>query len=535
MKKLILPTLLFGAFAASASAQTTLTKQNNNTSLNFASSWVENTVPTASNILVFDNTLTSNSTTANLGGNLTVFGINATATPVSGATRQWSIGPTVGATLTILEGGINKASNTSAFILNSAVILGANQTWTTNSVTGTGTGNLQMNGAFSDGGYNLLVTGTGVFDLRGSNTFGSNVTIGSAVSVNSASATVALGGTNTFTSLTVANGRIQVGTIGNFGQNSNAGTGGTNTAITLGSSGAAGIFEYTGSSSSTNRTFQIDNRSTTAGGIVVSSAATTLTVSGNLTSNFGTATAGNTGWTFGGNGNLTLSGIISDKTISTGVTSVTKSGAGTLTLSNANTYEGTTTVNAGTLLVNNTVGSGTGSGAVLIESAGTLGGSGTINGTVTVNGSLRPGNSIGTLTVANDVTWNSGQNWVFELGTGGTVLAPGASDRLSLTGAGNDFLKGTGAAGSFVFDFAGTGTTGWYRLVSWESTTSSGFAPESFAWTNLASGLSATFTVSDTIGSQGIYLNVIPEPSTWALIAVAGTALVVVRRRRKVS
>lgn len=68
----------------------------------------------------------------------------------------------------------------------------------------------------------------------------------------------------------------------------------------------------------------------------------------------------------------------------TGSNSVIKTGDNTATLSQANTYTGTTTVSQGTLLVNNTSGSGTGTAAVNVTS-GILGGSGTISGPVTVS------------------------------------------------------------------------------------------------------------------------------------------------------
>jgi autotransporter-associated beta strand protein len=81
---------------------------------------------------------------------------------------------------------------------------------------------------------------------------------------------------------------------------------------------------------------------------------------------------------------------------------LTKIGAGSLSLTAASTYTGPTTIDAGTLFVSNTTGSGTGTDSVIVNS--TLGGTGAIAGPVTVNasGSLAPGiNGIGTLTVNN--------------------------------------------------------------------------------------------------------------------------------------
>src|SRR5207249_4016428 len=78
------------------------------------------------------------------------------------------------------------------------------------------------------------------------------------------------------------------------------------------------------------------------------------------------------------NQSTSFSGVIQDGGInqSTGG-SLTKLGKGTLTLTGANTYSGTTTISAGALKVSNTSGSGTGTGAVNVNS-GTLGGTGII-------------------------------------------------------------------------------------------------------------------------------------------------------------
>jgi len=105
----------------------------------------------------------------------------------------------------------------------------------------------------------------------------------------------------------------------------------------------------------------------------------------------------------------TFSGIIEDGTSAGG--SLTKVGTGNLTLTTANSYTGGTIVNEGILLVNNTIGSATGTGAVQVM-AGTLGGSGIIEGAVAVGTArgpgaiLGPGNGTipGTLTIQNKLT-----------------------------------------------------------------------------------------------------------------------------------
>ena len=74
-----------------------------------------------------------------------------------------------------------------------------------------------------------------------------------------------------------------------------------------------------------------------------------------------------------GSNNLstTFSGVIQD------AGTLEKTGKSKLTLSNANTYGGGTTVLHGGLLVRNSSGSGTGSGPVIVKT-GSLGGTGII-------------------------------------------------------------------------------------------------------------------------------------------------------------
>jgi autotransporter-associated beta strand protein len=95
-------------------------------------------------------------------------------------------------------------------------------------------------------------------------------------------------------------------------------------------------------------------------------------------------------------GNNAFNGIIANGSLDT--LNVTKAGDGKWILGGPNSYNGTTTVSGGTLLINGN--QSTASGAVAVN-GGTLGGNGTLGGSVTVAaaGSLAPGASAGTLSI----------------------------------------------------------------------------------------------------------------------------------------
>jgi autotransporter-associated beta strand protein len=125
-----------------------------------------------------------------------------------------------------------------------------------------------------------------------------------------------------------------------------------------------------------------------------------------------------------GTNHLTISGGFNTTVTGTmgGSGALAKTGGGTLTLTASNNFSGGTTVGNGTLAVNNSLGSATGTNSVTIFFGATLTGTGVISGPVTVNGNLLPGNSPGILTINNNLTLGSASSTLLELGGTGTGL-----------------------------------------------------------------------------------------------------------------
>lgn len=118
------------------------------------------------------------------------------------------------------------------------------------------------------------------------------------------------------------------------------------------------------------------------------------------------------------------------------IAALTKSGSGNLNLTSSS-FANSTTVSGGTLFVNGTTLTGSGAGAVTVQSGATLAGSGTVaNAPVTVNsgGTVSPGSSgstTGTLTLPA-TTFTSNGTYAVEIGSFAVLSSV---DKITVNGA----------------------------------------------------------------------------------------------------
>ncbi len=538
----------------------TITKKNNANNLNTRQAWLGGKAPGASDIALWDNY----SLTSSLGGNVSWLGIQITST--TGLTTI-----NAGNTLTLGSAGIDMSSAAYNFNINCGIVLGASQTWSiTSGKTLASTGVISGTGA-------LTKSGLGTLTLSGVNTYTG------ATAINAGTLSVSGG-----SALGAGSAALIINPTGIFQA---TGTFTSSRLVTLGGTGggaSGGTFDVTGSNIETRTGVISGSGSLTKTGTGTLSLAGANTFTGDLYINGGTVIANSTqalgpqptagsslyathmanGTTLqttlispGGwrqlefvSGTATLDVVPAATQQRNGLVygngGFSKTGAGTLILTGANTYAGGTTVNGGILEINNTTGSATGTGAVAVNSGGTLSGlplatgfanAGSISGIVSIN-------SGGTLTASSSSSFTFGglnlnslsvSNFQIGAPTANGVINVTGTNAFSINGSSTINIMNAGglAAGIYhLFDYTGTAFANINNL-SLGSTPGGGFtyslsnnqtnssidllvSISNQQWANDASGNWSAAgnwtsgTVPNGVGAQGNFFNVINQART---------------------
>lgn len=215
---------------------------------------------------------------------------------------------------------------------------------------------------------------------------------------------------------------------------------------------------------------------------------------------------------------VTINSILANAPSQAGT--LTKQGAGTLTLSGNNIYTGNTTVEAGRLAVTGE----NASGLIVVKNGAELGGSGGVQSvSVESGGILAPGNSLGTIDLYDNLQLHDGAVLRLELSDVDTD-----SDYINLNG--ND-IKWAALPGSVTIDL---NFTGWHNGTSPSVYTLMGFnisdlAPGDFNVINVKPGLAVS---SLSLDSNEMTPTVIPEPASLGALGILAVAALLRRRRR---
>jgi fibronectin-binding autotransporter adhesin len=291
-------------------------------------------------------------------------------------------------------------------------------------------GTLQLGNGGTTGSIIGDVTDNGVFAVNRSDTY----TFGGAISGSGSFeqrgiGTTILTGTNTYEGgTTIAAGTLQLGNGGVTGSITgdvtDNGVFAVNRSDTYTFGGAisgSGSFEQrgTGTTILTGTNTYKGGTTITAGTLQLGNGGVTGSITGDVTDNGVFAVNRSDTYTF--------DGIISGPGL------FEQRGTGTTILTAKSMYTGLTTVNAGSLIVDGSIASA----QTLVNAGGLLGGKGSLGGNLVNSGIVSPGNSPGTLTVANNYNQNASGTLRIEV----AGLAPSQHDLLAI--GGHASLNGT--------------------------------------------------------------------------------------------
>jgi autotransporter-associated beta strand protein len=360
--------------------------------------------------------------------------------------------------------------------LSGITSVGAGTNINTLRLTAASTVTLAGNLTLSSGG--LLVTGSGATAITGGTLLGAS---GADLIVHQ----------NASAALTISS------TLADNGAATSLTKDGTGTLI------ISGTDTMTGTNYLNGGVVQVDNLAELASGPLDMNGGT-LSYTGTDTSDSRAVVTRGLGPTFDivGGTTFTQSGAITGSGAAIGdLGGLTKTDAGKLILTGNNNYNGETVVNAGVLAINgiNSCNSTVWDAGKVTVNGGALGGTGTINGPVTVNngGSIAPGDAIGTLTLATNLTLQSGSTSSFVV-----TNSPGTSDKL--------VVQGNLTVNNSKMAINVTGTSlqpGTYTLIQYSGKLTGSFNPV----VTLAGGsINGSMTIDTSVAGQ-VNLILIPQ------------------------
>jgi autotransporter-associated beta strand protein len=474
---------------------------------NTGSNWIgtPGTVPGVNDVAAFSGTQVAQ---PNLSAIVTIGGLYFTSTASgyditsSNTSVKFTLTGTSTSTGVLAESSPSTANairgdNTSGTnTVDAPIVLGGASNTTQAFVQAAG-GTLVINGVISNtNNITLSLAGGGTFTLAGANTYTGGTTLSAGILQLGSNGVVSAGGT-------ITSGPVGTG------------------LLTL-SSGTT-----LRSDSSTNRTIQ--NSLSLSGSITLGATSTqTGTVTFNSTDGTHTLSTAAT-VTLTGDTTLTTLSSVNIADVISGSFNLTKAGASTLTLSGANTYSGTTTVNAGTLKIDNNGSTTSGrigsTATITVNSGGTLllSGSGSAD---------RINNSAGITLAGGTLAKGSGVNEGSTSAVGMGALTLTANSTLDYTGTSGTLTFASFSPSTFklsIVNYFGNGSFGGTDQLIFNQDESTRLGSFDF-------GFGAGVDVAEHSLGGGffeVYSTVpVPEPGTWCAAALAFGVIGYSQRRR---